>query len=109
MARGFDLIAAESVIEFKKDYEINLTACLPCANQSEKFSASVKSRYENVLSNCNKIITLSPAYYSGCMHERDRYMVDNSDIVVCFLRLNSGGTYYTVNYARRKGKKIIEL
>ena len=43
------------------------------------------------------------------MFERDRYLVDNSDLLVCFLRKNRGGTFYTVNYARKKGKKIIEL
>lgn len=109
MARGFDLAAAESVIMYKRDYDVRLTACLPCANQTDSFSKANKQKYEAVLQHCDEVITLAPAYYRGCMLERDRYMVDNCDLVVCFLRENSGGTFYTVNYARKLGKKIIEL
>lgn len=109
MAYGFDLTAAETVLLYKKDYDIKLTACLPCANQKDTFSKNNKQKYDNVLSLCDEIITLSPSYYRGCMHERDRYMVNNSDVLVCFLRKNSGGTFYTVNYARKLGKKIIEI
>lgn len=109
MALGFDIEAAQSVIACKKNYGIKLVACLPCANQSDVFSEKSKLVYERVLGCCDEVITLSPYYHSGCMHERDRYMVENSDVVVCYLRKNSGGTFYTVNYARKLGKKIIEL
>ena len=109
MAYGFDLAAARTVLMYKNDYEIKLTACLPCANQSDTFSQANKLQYKIILDACDEVITLSPYYYNGCMLERDRYMVDNSDILVCFLRKNSGGTFYTVNYARKQNKKIIEL
>ena len=109
MAVGFDLQAAQSVLMYKNDYGVTLTACLPCANQTDTFSDSGKRLYNSVLERCDEVITLSPNYYSGCMHERDRFMVDNSGIVVCYLRKNSGGTFYTVNYARKLGRKIIEL
>lgn len=109
MAYGFDLAAAETVLAYKKDYDIKLTACLPCANQTDTFSKNNKLRYNTILNSCDEVITLSPAYYRGCMHERDRYLVDNSDVLVCFLRRNSGGTFYTVNYAKKLGKKIIEI
>lgn len=109
MAYGFDLAAAETVLMYKKDYDIKLTACLPCANQTDTFSKNDKFKHNIILDSCDEVITLAPAYYRGCMHERDRYLVDNSDVLVCFLRKQSGGTFYTVNYARKKGRKIIEL
>ena len=109
MAIGFDLTAAESVISFKKDYDIKLTACIPCATHSERISVRSKQRYERILNCCDEVITLSDDYYKGCMLVRDRYMVDNSDVLVCYLRRKSGGTFYTVNYAKKSGKKIIEL
>lgn len=109
MALGFDIQAAQSVIAYKKNYDVKLIACLPCANQSDTFSEKNKNIYERVLNCCDEVVTLSPYYYSGCMHERDRYMVDNSDVIVCFLRKSSGGTFYTVNYAKKLNKKIIEL
>ena len=109
MALGFDTAAAESVLLYKDDFGAKLTACLPCVNQYERFSQSNKERYFDILERCDEVITLAPSYYSGCMQARDRYMVDNSDLLVCFLRKQSGGTFYTVNYARKLGKKIIEL
>lgn len=109
MALGFDMQAAEKVISLKKEFEVKLVACLPCAVQSEKFSPSAEKRYREILKGCDTVITLSNDYYSGCMHRRNRFMVDNCDILVCFLRKNTGGTYYTVGYAESLGRKIIKI
>ncbi len=110
MARGFDVAAAESLIPLLDKYGgVELVACIPCANQLDYLSKSDKNRYLNILSRCSEKIVLSENYYSGCMHVRDRFMVDNSDIVLCYLRHKNGGTYYTVNYAQKCGLKVIEL
>lgn len=109
MAVGFDMICAQTVIALKKKYKVSLTACLPCANQSERFSVKNKILYGELLDRCDEVIILADKYFNGCMHSRDRYMVDNCDVLVSFLRKSFGGTFYTVNYARQAGKKIIEL
>ena len=109
MAVGFDLKAAQIVLALKERYNVELVACLPCTNQSERFSARDKLIYAQVLERCDEVVILENEYKSGCMFKRDRYLVDNSDILVCFLRKNRGGTYYTVNYARKSNKKIIEI
>ena len=109
MAVGFDMKAAQAVIALKQSYDIELVACLPCVNQSERFSAKNKLLYDEILACCDEVVIMEREYTGGCMHMRDRYMVDNSDTLVCFLRKNYGGTYYTVGYAQRAGKKIIEL
>lgn len=109
MAVGFDLAAAESVLSLKKIYPVRLIACIPCEGQNDSFSGHDRTRYERILKNCDEQIFLAPRYYKGCMQERDKFMVDNCDILVCFLRKSDGGTYYTVNYAKKKGLKIIEV
>ena len=109
MAIGFDLKCAQTVAILKKKYDIELVACLPCANQAERFSEKNKQLYNEMLSACDEVITLDTEYRRGCMHRRDRYLVDNCDVLVSFLRRSSGGTYYTVNYAKKTEKKIIEL
>ena len=110
MARGFDLAAAESVLSFKKIYpDIELIACIPCPEQSQTFSAVDRERYKRALSGCSEKILLSDKYYSGCMFYRNRFMVDNADVIVSYLRKKFGGTYYTVRYAEKCGKKVIEL
>lgn len=110
MARGFDLTAAESLLALKKQYpDISLIACVPFGEQARYFSASDKLRYERIIANCAEVVCLSDNYYNGCMHIRNRYMVDNSDVVICYLRKKTGGTYYTVKYAEKKGVKCIKI
>lgn len=109
MATGFDTAAAESLINYKKNYGITIVACIPCENQNETFSQKAKARYESILKNCDEEIIFSSTYFSGCMQQRDRYLVDNCDVLVSYLRRKNGGTFYTVNYAKSNGKKVIEL
>lgn len=109
MAIGFDMKAAQAVLSLKESYNLQLVACLPCANQSERFSAKNRNLYNEILSKCDEVLVFESSYTRGCMFTRNRYLVDNSDVLVCFLRKTSGGTYYTVNYARKTNKKIIEI
>ena len=109
MALGFDMLAAECLLEFRSQYKFKLAAVIPCVGQADRFSRYERERYKKILAACDDFIILSDEYYSGCMQVRDRYMVDNCDVVVAFLRKKSGGTYYTVGYAKKHGKEIIEL
>ena len=43
------------------------------------------------------------------MFERNRRMVDNCDVLLAYLENERGGTFYTVNYAKKKGKRIVFL
>lgn len=109
MATGFDLAAAESVLQYKDGYGVELLACIPCENQADGYSMSNKRRYEDILRRCSGSVVFAPSYFEGCMHLRDRYLVDNCDVLVCYLRRKSGGTFYTVHYAKQKGVSLIEL
>ena len=109
MATGFDMNAAQCVIKYKKQYGVKLIACIPCTEQAERFSAKDKALYGRIINECDEVEVLSDNYYDGCMLSRNRYMVDNCDVLVSFLRHRRGGTYYTVNYAQASDKKIIEI
>lgn len=109
MARGFDLAAAQCVLELKSKYDIRLKACIPCSTQSESFSKRDREIYNNVLENCDEKVILSENYFRGCMQVRNRYLVENCDVLVCYLREDSGGTFYTFKYAEELEKKIVKL
>lgn len=109
MAQGFDLMAAEELLTFRGKYDFRLIAVKPCADQSDTFTHKNRRRHDEILKRCDEVTVLSENYYKGCMQARDRYMVDRSDALICYLRKNSGGTFYTVQYAKKKGKRIIEL
>lgn len=48
-------------------------------------------------------------YYKGCMHQRNRVLVNNSSTCICYLTQTEGGTAYTVNYARNSGLSVFNL
>lgn len=107
MAYGFDLIAAERVLEFKKKYDVKLVACVPYAGQGSGFSWAARTKYRSIMDKCDEVLVLSQTYYDGCFLERDKYMVDNCDTLICFMRREQGGTYYTYSRAKKAGKNIV--
>ena len=109
-ARGFDTLAAQTIIELKQTYpQIKLILILPCKNQTLKWSEKDISSYEYLKSKADKIVILSDKYYNGCMQARNRHMVNHSKYIICYKRKTSGGSAYTVNYANKKGLTIIEI
>ena len=62
MAKGFDLVAAETVLKLKGIYDAELIACIPYAGQAEYFSLSDRERYENILKYCSKKIIFSEIF-----------------------------------------------
>jgi len=109
-ALGFDTIAAAVVIGLREKYEhIRLILALPCKNQTLKWNDSDIRVYENIKARCDDYIYISEMYTPGCMHKRNRYMVDNSAYCICYLKEDSGGTAYTVTYAEKSGIEIIYI
>ena len=109
-ALGFDSLAAEAVIECRKECpDIRLIIVAPCKDQEKKWGIKDKIRYYLIKKAADDVICLSDHYYRGCMHQRNRYLVDHSAACICYLTEDTGGTAYTVGYARSKGLKIFNL
>ena len=109
-ALGFDSLAAEAVIDQRKDHpDIRLVLVTPCRDQAERWSAEQKARYERIKNAADDVIYLAEHYYRGCMHQRNRYMVDHSRACICFLTEQTGGTAYPVRYARERGLQIFNI
>ncbi len=109
-AIGFDTIASLKVIEKKKKYNlVKLHLCLPCRDQAKGWSDALKGSYEFIKANADSISYAEESYTRGCMHKRNREMVELSSVCVAYCKKNSGGTYYTLQYARKKGLEIREL
>lgn len=108
MALGVDTWAAEAVLEQKKlRPSIKLIAAVPCPEQSSRWSAEDKARYQAILAQCDKVMTISPHYTRDCMYKRNRALVDMCDVLVAVYDGKKGGTQYTVNYAQSKGRRVI--
>lgn len=109
-ALGFDMLAAQTVLELKADYpDIKLILVLPCLNQTRGWAQEDVKEYERIKAAADKVTYISKEYYNGCMHKRNRHLVDNSSLCICYLTKQSGGTAYTVSYAESHDLKIVNV
>ena len=114
-ALGFDTIAALSVLKYKESQgSVKLHLILPCKNQSRGWSDRDIEIYKNIRKRADSVQILSDVYHGGVMHMRNRAMVDASKYCICYwekdpVQPSYGGTLYTVDYARKLGRKIINL
>ena len=109
-AIGFDTVVALKVLEKKCQYGfIRLCLYLPCRDQDRGWSDTLRRAYDYVLKNADSMQYASDEYVSGCMQKRNRQMVDDSELCVAYCGRSSGGTAYTVAYAKKKGIEVINL
>ncbi len=109
-ALGFDTLCALAVLEAKSSNEhIKLILALPCKNQTNNWLNKDIDTYNLIIEQSDKVIYTSSQYYNGCMHKRNRFMVDNSSYCIYYLNKAYGGTAYTVKYAAEKGLEMKNL
>jgi len=110
MAQGFDIIAGEAVIQTKYscNTEITLFCIVPYRGQETKWSKKWRQRHDQLLKN-GEIICLNDSYITGCFHERNKYLVDNSARLIGLYSGKSSGTRHTFDYAEKSGLEIINI
>ncbi len=109
-AMGFDTEAAEAVLELRAEYPyIQLILILPCKTQATSWPPAAVARYETIKQSCNRYIYVSVAYRDGCMHQRNRQLVDSSSLCLVYCTKTTGGTAYTINYANKQNIPVINL
>lgn len=116
-ALGFDTLAALTVLRHKqKGSNVKLHLVLPHPEQSRSWSPRDVEVYNDILRRADSSTMICDHYHGGVMHMRNRAMVDASGICICFWdkenmssEKTGGGTLYTVNYARKMHRKLINL
>ena len=109
-AWGFDFLAAEAVIEKKRKYpEVKLILVLPCKDHDKSWRPEQQATYSYIKTQADKIVYTAETYSKGCMHKRNRHLVDNSKVCISFLEKHQGGTFYTFNYAMQHDLEIYNL
>ncbi len=107
MALGADLDFAEIVLKLRDKYPITLECAIPDANQTLKWNDKDKQRYTALLERADEKNYVSGRSVADSMLKRNRYMVDTSEIVIAiFNGIEKGGTWYTINYAKKQNKRI---
>lgn len=115
-AYGFDLMAAEEVlkkkvlIDLQNPRRIRLVAIIPFEEQAIRFSVSDHEQYYEIMPKCDEVITLNTRYSSQCYAQRNQYMVDHSNrVICCWNRQAVSGTAQTVRMAEKQNLEIINL
>lgn len=104
MALGWDIWLAQVALENK----IPIHCYIPFRGQEFSWPTSNRKEYQRIFGLAEKVVYISEQYYKECYLERDRAMVDDCDKVYSLLNpeVDSGGTYYTVQYAKSKNLEI---
>lgn len=107
-ARGFDLLAAETVLMEKNlTPDVKLICVKPFKNMDEGWSPFWKDKLAEILAAADEVITLADEYSRGVYDKRNKYMVDRSGCVITYFDGERGGTASTINYAKKKGIPVI--
>lgn len=111
MAAGFDLAAAEAVLNFQAVRpDVDLVCVVPFPDHPCRFSATDRARYDAVLSRAAEVIYTGERYTPDCYARRNDFLVDHASYVVAYFEgTPSGGTYYTVRRAHRQHLPVENL
>lgn len=107
-ALGFDTVAAETVLAFRRHYpDITLTLMLPCADQDARWTDEERAIYTAQKQAADEVITLADRYFDGCMQKRNQAMVDASSACIAYMTRLRSGAGQTVRMAHAAGLRVI--
>ena len=107
MARGVDVWAGQFVLgQRQNNPELKLIAALPYPGCDNRWSASWRKQYAEVLKAADLVKAISPAYSIASFQKRDEWMVDQSSRVIAVYDGVSGGTKNTIDYAKKCGVEV---
>lgn len=111
MALGVDMICGELMLELKQNYpNVKITAAVPCYGQEKHWGSDTQCRYNNLITAVDNVVFVSKTgYYNGCMQKRNRYLVDNCDLLLAVFDGKAGGTMKTVEYAKKQSRRLVVI
>lgn len=112
-ALGFDTVAALSVLELRRELpEIKLHLILPCRDQDARWGEYDRKVYRYILSEADSVVYAEKFYVSGCMHKRNRMLVEGARCCIAYFnedKVEKSGTEYTFRYAQSKDLEMINV
>lgn len=118
MAQGVDTWAGESVIAARDGgLPVRLVAVVPFVGHHTRWPAAAQDRFFRLLRAADERVYVRGevpvdrpvAHVRQWLFERNRWMVDHADLVIAVWDGSSGGTAHCVEYARRRGLRVVQL
>lgn len=110
MASGSDIWAAEIVLERKKsNSNLHLICAVPYYGFEKSRTITEQERYKRIINDADLVKEICDKYFKGCYQVRNEWMVNRSSLVIAVFNGQKSGTKNTVDYAKQKGIKIINV
>lgn len=107
-ARGFDTIASIYFWGIKKYIrKSDLYLFCPCQEQTKYWNDKDKKVYEYIKCKADKIVYTSEKYTNGCMFNRNKWLVNNSNYCIAHCIKNKVGRFYTVITLKKRVLKLL--
>lgn len=104
---GVPLWTAEIICAMKMYSDIRLNIVMPYEEQPVDWNEEYRDRYYKAHACADNVYMVGTHYSSDCYNEADRYMIDNSDILLVCGKFK--GDLYSVKYAKEHGVECIYL
>lgn len=110
-AIGFDTLAAEVVLQLKKQLpDLALRVIVPFDGQDKFFTPISKDRYRRILEQANDVLVLSDSYFQHCYLRRNAYLVNHASLLIAYYNgISVGGSSYTVCLAESGKIPVVNL
>lgn len=104
---NFDRQASGAVLAMKQKYEqIRLVLVLPYfTNKLNEYKEIYESQYDEIIIPS----ILDGVHPKGAITKRNRWMVNESELIISYITREFGGAYDTVKYASKRNKRIINI
>lgn len=110
MAMGTDIWAAEIVLDRKKtNKDLHLICALPHPGFESRRSMTEKMKFNKIIKKADLVKEINDHYFAGCYQVRNEWMVDRSSLVIAVFNGQKSGTKNTVDYAKRKSVKVVNI
>ncbi len=101
-ALGVDTWAAEEVLRQGG----KLCLAQPFEGFTSRWREEQIQRFEQIRQTADYVHTVSDSASKEAFLERNKWMVDKADVIIAVWDGSPGGTAYTVDYAKKQGKKV---
>lgn len=109
-AMGVDTWAVEAVLKLKEKHSwILLEMVSLFDDQAKSWTVEYRQRHDSLFKKADIVTATSNSFYRGCYHKRNRYMVDNADVVLACFDDKAGGTEVTMDYAEKNEVPVMIL
>jgi hypothetical protein len=105
----FDRCAAAAVYRMRKEYRDDNNSLVLVLPYPTAAYTNHKEAFHAYFTDVEISLAASSAHPKAAIPIRNHEMVDRADLIICYVGRESGGAWQAIQYAKKQGKKIINI